>query len=139
MPRRVLSWKLPLTLITKWHIGLYFNQCSLACYYRRFVRNFRSIARPLRRLSEKTATFEWTVECQEAFAELRCALSHIGLPRLSKPFILDTDASNTGIGNLVHENEPQQERYPQRTLPHLTNWVMSTAECEDTPIGGGAV
>ena len=43
---------------------------GLANYYRRFVRNFASDARPLHRLTEKTATFEWTVECQEAFAEL---------------------------------------------------------------------
>ena len=44
---------------------------GLASYYRRFVRNFASIAKPLHRLTEKTATFEWTVECQAAFAELR--------------------------------------------------------------------
>ena len=44
---------------------------GLASYYRRFVRDFATIAKPLHRLTEKTATFEWTRECQEAFAELR--------------------------------------------------------------------
>ena len=43
---------------------------GLASYYRRFVRDFATIAKPLHRLTEKTATFEWTRECQEAFAEL---------------------------------------------------------------------
>jgi hypothetical protein len=61
---------------------------SLASYYRRFVRNFASITKPLHRLTEKTAIFEWTVECQEAFAELRhrlCTAPVLAFPDFTSP------------------------------------------------------
>ena len=44
---------------------------GLANYYKRFVKDFASIAKPLHRLTEKTAKFEWTDECLAAFRELR--------------------------------------------------------------------
>ena len=87
---------------------------GLASYYRRFVRNFASIARPLHRLTEKTATFEWTVECQEAFAELRhrlCTAPVLAFLDFTKPFILDTDASNTGIGGVLSQLDEQGQEH----------------------------
>ena len=87
---------------------------GLASYYRRFVRNFASIAKPLHQLTEKTATFEWTVECQEAFAELRhklCTAPVLAFPDFTKPFILDTDASNTGIGGVLSQLDEQGQEH----------------------------
>ena len=60
---------------------------GLASYYRKFVRNFASIAEPLSRLTKKSAKFEWTDEAQEAFESLKRALidvSHltgVSIPR----------------------------------------------------------
>ena len=74
---------------------------SLAGYYRRFVRDFSTITKPLHCLTEKTARFEWTTGCEEAFQILRqrlCSVPVLGFPNFDKPFKLDTDASNTGIG-----------------------------------------
>lgn len=51
---------------------------GLASYYRRFVRGFSSVAAPLNRLLPKDKAFTWTVECEEAFNTLKCAL--IGTP-----------------------------------------------------------
>ena len=48
---------------------------GLASYYRRFVCNFASIARPLHLLTEKTTTFEWTVECQISSARMRITIN----------------------------------------------------------------
>ena len=87
---------------------------GLASYYRRFVRNFASIAKPLYRLTEKTATFEWTLECQEAFAELRhklCTAPVLAFPDFTKAFILDTDASNTGIGGVLSQLDDQGQEH----------------------------
>ncbi len=87
---------------------------GLATYYHRFVRNFASIAKPLHRLTEKTATFEWTVECQEAFAELRhrlCTAPVLAFPDFTKPFILDTDASNKGIGAVLSQLDDQNQEH----------------------------
>ena len=39
-----------------------------AGYYKRYVKNFAGIAKPLYRLTEKGRDFKWTSEC----AEIRC-------------------------------------------------------------------
>ena len=73
---------------------------GLANYYRRFVENFARIAKPLHRLTEKTAQIDWSMECQAAFEKLRQKLVTspiLVFPDMTKSFILDTDASDTGI------------------------------------------
>ena len=46
-----------------------------AGFYRRFIRDFSKIAKPLYKLLEKDAKFEWDVECQEKFEELKAYLT----------------------------------------------------------------
>ena len=78
---------------------------GLANYYRRFIKNFASIAKPLQRLTEKNLNFfEWTDTCQDAFNHLRkCLVTApiLAFPDFSKKFILDTDASDCGIGAVL--------------------------------------
>ena len=79
---------------------------GLASYYRRFVEDFARVARPLHRLTERTATFDWTDECQAAFDELRRRLTStpvLAYPNFTRQFILDTDASDTGIGAVLSQ------------------------------------
>jgi hypothetical protein len=40
-------------------------------FYRRFIRHFAEIARPLNALTKKDQPFKWTTECQEAFNTLK--------------------------------------------------------------------
>ena len=96
---------------------------GLANYYRRFVRNFASIAKPFHRLTEKTAKFEWSHECQVAFEELRRRLVTapvLVFPDFTRPFILDTDASDIGIRAVLSQmQEDESERviaYGSRVL-----------------------
>ncbi len=73
---------------------------GLANYYRRFVKNFAMVAKPLHHLTEKTAKFEWTEQAKRAFEELRFRLVTapvLAFPDYTKPFILDTDASETVV------------------------------------------
>ena len=79
---------------------------GLANYYRRFVQNFATIAKPLHRLTEKTTHFMWTSDCQIAFDELKDHLTSapvLSFPNFDNNFILDTDASNTGIGGVLSQ------------------------------------
>ncbi|CAH8594109.1 unnamed protein product [Dicrocoelium dendriticum] len=82
---------------------------GLASYYRRFVRNFADIAGPLHRLTEKGRPFRWTPQCEQAFDALRQLLTTspiLAFPDLSPsagPFILGTDASDTGIGAVLSQ------------------------------------
>ena len=80
---------------------------GLASYYRKFVRNFASIAEPLSRLTKKSAKFEWTDEAQEAFESLKRALidvTSLAFPYPDRPCVLDTDASDVAIGAVLSQN-----------------------------------
>jgi hypothetical protein len=79
---------------------------GFANYYRRFIRNFSDVAKPLHRLTEKVNTFAWSESCQLAFDELRRRLTSapiLAFPDYSKPFLLDTDASDMGIGAVLSQ------------------------------------
>ena len=73
-------------------------------HYRRFVKDFATIARPLHRLTEKNNSFQWTPECQLSFEQLRNRLVSapiLAYPDFTKEFVLDTDASDVGIGAVL--------------------------------------
>ncbi|KAL0373214.1 UNVERIFIED_CONTAM: Retrovirus-related Pol polyprotein from transposon.6 [Sesamum calycinum] len=74
-------------------------------YYRRFVRNYASIAAPLTDLL-KQSSFSWPPAAAAAFLALRAALlviSTLRLPDFSLPFEVTTDASQTAIGAVLSQ------------------------------------
>uniref|UniRef100_A0A3B1IQI2 Gypsy retrotransposon integrase-like protein 1 n=1 Tax=Astyanax mexicanus TaxID=7994 RepID=A0A3B1IQI2_ASTMX len=86
---------------------------GLAAYYRRFVQDFATIAKPLHELTKKHVRFQWTPECQAAFEELKSSLTStpvLGYPRDHGNLILDTDASNFGIGAVLSQVQDGAER-----------------------------
>lgn len=85
---------------------------GLCTYYRRFVRDFASVASPLHRLTEKGAKFEWNDECEEAFCKLKEMLMEapvLQYPDPGKPYILDCDASSEGIGSVLSQEVNGEE------------------------------
>jgi hypothetical protein len=73
---------------------------GLARYYRRFVPNFSSIAKPLTRLLEKGLLF-WSSDCEVSYHTLKSKLVDapiLALPESSKRFTIYTDASHIGLG-----------------------------------------
>ena len=99
---------------------------GFAGYYRRFVKDFAQVARPLHRLTEGPTNFVWITECQDAFDELRRRLTStpiLSYPDFSRQFVLDTDASDTGIGAVLSQIDGEgQERvvaYGSRLLTKL--------------------
>ena len=75
-------------------------------YYRRFVKGFANIAAPLHALTKDGTAFKWTTACQNSFDSLKAALAQapvLQYPEPTKPFILDTDASSTGIGAVLSQ------------------------------------
>ena len=86
---------------------------GLCTYYWRFVRSFSDVARPLHELTEKGQSFEWTKACEESFQQLKDALVSapvLASPRTTEPFLLDTDASNVGVGAVLSQVHDGGER-----------------------------
>ena len=83
-------------------------------YYRRFVKDFATIARPLIELTKKDAKFLWSDSCQEAFEKLKSVLTGpdiMGYPMNDAGiFYLDTDASGVGIGGVLSQIQSGRER-----------------------------
>ena len=61
-------------------------------FYRRFIRHFSEIAKPLNELLKKDRTFEWTQECQRSFDELKKRFTEepvLAMPDHTKPFQIE--------------------------------------------------
>ena len=68
---------------------------------------------PLYHLLRKGRGFTWTPQCQQAFNSLQKALTEAPIltpPDPMLPFILDTDASNMGMGAVLAQAGPEGER-----------------------------
>jgi hypothetical protein len=83
---------------------------GLAGFYRRFVKDFSTVAAPLNEFTKKGVQFEWDAAQQNAFDELKCRLINaplLALPNFSKQFEIACDASGLGIGGvLMQESRP---------------------------------
>ena len=75
-----------------------------ASYYRHFIKDLAAVAKPLYCLTEKGVHFKWTVDCENTFQDLHHHLSStpvLAHPNFNRQFILDTNASDVGIGAVL--------------------------------------
>ena len=83
---------------------------GLAGFYRRFVKDFSTIAAPLNELTKKGVEFVWGPAQDHAFDELKRRLTAaplLVLPNFTKQFEIECDASGIGIGGvLMQEGRP---------------------------------
>ncbi|XP_026003826.1 uncharacterized protein LOC113009615 [Astatotilapia calliptera] len=94
---------------------------GLAGYYRRFVPGFAQLTSPLTDLTQKGAPdlVQWTGPCQAAFVQVKKALCGEPLlhtPNFSLPFVLQTDASDRGLGAVLS----QQVRGADRPVLYIS-------------------
>lgn len=109
---------------------------GLVSYYRRFIKNCSSIANPLVGLLKKNKEFSWNNEQENAFQELKNALTSAPIlshPNFQKPFILQTDASGAGIGAVLSQIDDDGKEHPvayaSRTLkPAEKNYPITELE-----------
>jgi hypothetical protein len=89
----IKSWSIPATLTELWSF------LGLAGFYRRFMRDFSTIAAPLNDLMKKGVPFYWGAAQEHSFNTLIDKLTHAPL--------LQRDASGIGIGGvLLQEGKP---------------------------------
>lgn len=95
---------------------------GLASWYRRFVPSFSSLISPLTRLTEKNRPFIWDQECDQALNQIKEHLVSapiLACPDFSLPFIVETDASDFGLGAILSQKQEDGEKvicYLSRSL-----------------------
>ena len=100
------------------------KQCvATGSYYRRFVKDYAKLSRPLINLTKKGVEFNWTTACEKAFNEIKRILVSpevMGYPmNEGGQFFLDVDASGEGIGGVLQQMQLGRERviaYGSRTM-----------------------
>ena len=106
---------------------------AFAGYYRRYVKDFSKLAKPLTDLlppttrkknkSKKTQKeWKWTETEQEAFVKLKTMLTNppiLAFPDFQQPFELHVDASGNGLGAVLYNVQDGQKKviaYASRSL-----------------------
>ena len=84
-------------------------------FYRRFIRHYSNIAKPLNDTTEKDQPFNWTTDCQHAFEELKRRFMEepvLMMPDQTKPFQIECDASKYASGAVLTQNDGNGNRHP---------------------------
>uniref|UniRef100_A0AAG5DCG3 RNA-directed DNA polymerase n=1 Tax=Anopheles atroparvus TaxID=41427 RepID=A0AAG5DCG3_ANOAO len=128
--RKILEWSLPKT---KKEIKQFLG---LAGYYRKFIKDYSKITRPLSSCLKKEAKLDVAKEeYLKSFENLKAILSSdqvLAFPDFEEPFILTTDASNHALGAVLSQIQSGQEKpiaFGSRTL-NETEQRYSTTEKE---------
>ena len=101
-------------------------------HYRRFIKGYANVARPLNLLvsgdnaNRKRALIKWTEECQAAFDKLKelCTSTPIlAYANYKKPFQLQTDASDLGLGAVLYQRDDKNH---QRVIAFASRSLSNT-------------
>lgn len=96
---------------------------AMGSYYRRYIKDFATMVRPMADLTKKGKRFIWDAACEEAFNSLKKALMSSDI--MSYPLndagviVLDVDVSDVGMGAVLHQVQEDKEKaiaYASRAL-----------------------
>jgi hypothetical protein len=123
--QEVMNWKPPTT------VRQIRSFLGLAGYYRRFIPDFSRIAKPITKLLKKEVKFVWGQKCEDAFHTLRQHLTTalvLVQPDNSKPFDVYCDASGTGLGCVLMQDNRVIAYASRALIPHEQNYPTHDLE-----------
>ncbi len=86
---------------------------GFANFYRRFIRNYSSVAAPLYTLTSPGTRFSWIPQAETAFQSLKRRFSSapiLTLPDTKLQFIVEVDASDVGVGAVLSQHSPKDNK-----------------------------
>lgn len=86
---------------------------GFANFYRKFIRNYSTLAAPLTRLTSVRRVFEWSPEAEETFCLLKTKFSSapiLQVPDPERQFVVEVDASDTGVGAVLSQTAAKDQR-----------------------------
>lgn len=104
---------------------------GLTGYYRKFIRHYGMLSKPLTNMLKKRIQFVWTTTAQEAFDLLKNALTQapvLAIPDFTKQFVLGTYASDSGFGAVLMQESHPVAYLSKQVCPK--NQALSTYEKE---------
>lgn len=110
---------------------------GFANFYRRFIKDYSRVAAPLTRLTSPAFRFSWTDEARQAFEKLKELFTSAPIlvqPDPSRQFIVEVDASETGVGAVLSQrSESDLKLHPcaffsQRLSPAERNYDVGNRE-----------
>ena len=118
---------------------------GLTGYYRKFIPDYAKIAAPLTDLTRKNKPNQvlWTAECDMAFQELKsilCSSPVLASPDFTRSFILQTDASERGVGAVLSQCDGDGQEHPiayfsRKLLPREEHYSTIEKECLAIKLG----
>ena len=113
-------------------------------YYRRYLRDYATIACPLTELTKKNQPdlVKWTPAAELAYTTLKRALTSATVmsnPDPTKTFVIQTDASDVGIGAVLSQGPAAEDRpiayFSQKLLDHERKYSVIEKECLAVVLG----
>ncbi|GJV34473.1 putative reverse transcriptase domain-containing protein [Tanacetum coccineum] len=104
---------------------------GLAGYYRRFIKGFSKIAKPMTKLTQKKVKFVWGDKQEAAFQLLKqnlCSAPILALPGGSEDFIAYCDASKKGLGAVLMQRENVISYVSRQLKIHEKNYTTHHLE-----------
>ncbi|GJV90343.1 putative reverse transcriptase domain-containing protein [Tanacetum coccineum] len=104
---------------------------GLAGYYRRFIKGFSKIAKPMTKLTQKTVKFEWGDKEEASFQLLKqklCSAPILALPKGSENFVVYCDASHKGLGTVLMRREKVITYASRQLKVHEKNYTTHDLE-----------
>nr|GFB56359.1 putative reverse transcriptase domain-containing protein [Tanacetum cinerariifolium] len=106
---------------------------GLVGYYRRSIKGFSKIAKPMTKLTQKKVKFEWGNKQEAAFQLLKqklCSAPILALPKGSEDFIIYCDALNKGLGTVLMQREKVISYASHQLKNHEKNYATYDLELE---------